>query len=113
MWAAAGWDGCVGVVRGDRAGQVAGMWEGQAGSDLPAWRQSPLPAPAPISHFFNFIGNPSLLVLGDLGPLAVELSLVWAEGAQGSEMGDGTQGLLGTVLSGYRQCLGGIDRVGD
>ena len=28
-------DGCVGAVRGDRAGQVSGMWEGQAGSDLP------------------------------------------------------------------------------
>lgn len=24
-------DGCVGVARGDRAGQVSGMWEGQAG----------------------------------------------------------------------------------
>lgn len=43
------WDGCVGVVRGDRAGQVSGMWEGQAGSDLPGLAPEPPTRPlAPL-----------------------------------------------------------------
>jgi hypothetical protein len=42
-------NGCVGVVKGDRAGQVSGMWEGQAGWDLPGLAPEPPARPlAPV-----------------------------------------------------------------